>query len=214
MRFNTTALAALCAATTMFASFEAGAVITRHTTLAGFLSAASSVGTDTFDDLSTAGNSTIPVTRSAGAISYRLSGGGLRGLQRSGSDVWATTTTLAGTFSVNTFSQPVYAIGAYFYLTDAGGAITSSIGNANVTDSAGANVALNVFNATGPYFVGFTSTLPLTGVFFSSSSIDRATINDLMLGGSAAPVPEPSAAALLMLGGAGLMVWRRRRPQA
>lgn len=193
-----TSLAA-CLTVALWAPGQAQATITRYTSPAAFLAAAGSVGTDSFQDLSTGTTLATPVARSAGGLAYQLTGASLRGFDRGG-DLWLMSDAGSGWVGLANFAQPVYALGAWFQLTDAAGTVTTSIGNASVEDINGLSSALNVFNATGPYFVGFVSTVPLRSALFSSSSFDRAMLNDVMLGAGTSPIPEPTRALLLLAG--------------
>ncbi len=202
----------------------AHATFTTYTSQASFLAAiggAAAASVDNFNDLA-AGNLPSPSTRTAGAISYQMSGSqgfgaspGLRVLAAGGGDNWMSALNNGANMSASGFSTPVYAAGAFFFVTNDAGAVLSNISTTfSVTDINNAFGSASVINATATTFVGIVSTARLTSVGFGLSSLTHATLNDLTLSSGAAPVPEAGTAALLLGGLLALpgLLRRRHRP--
>jgi hypothetical protein len=185
-----------------FLSMPALAVTTVYTSSASFLAnVAPGAYTESFTALSDppAG----PVLFASGGFAYAaaspvdiyLSGGFL------GTNLPAEALTI--TFS----SGNVKAVGANFYMTNVSDAFQSVAVNLTLSD--GTVLAFTPTTLTNSYR-GFTSTVAITSLVISAPGASLYAGLDNLTVGAVAPIPEPSTWALLALGGAGLLVARRR----
>lgn len=108
------------------------------------------------------------------------------------------------TFTIG-FDAPI-SDAAFFLFTDGSGTtITSSLAGVTLE-----TVTATTYSSSGNDFFGFTgSSFDLITVTVSGSG--NAVIDNLELGQSAAVVPEPGTAAIVMVGLTGLLAFGRRR---
>jgi hypothetical protein len=217
--------AAMAAAVLGFAG-SAGATITVYTSQTDFLAALSAQGEDTFNDLKRA-EVGVSTTRSAGTFSYTasstVSAPGVSFLVGSGSKTDSYLGTDLGQDSIlfTDFSSGVNAIGGDFFVTNAKGAAASRpLGMfLYLVGGGGEEDYEYIPNATASSFLGFVSTDGITELqveqhSFASATGDYTAVNNLYLGTAkmvAAPAPEPSAWALMLVGFGGLGATLRAR---
>lgn len=198
------------------AAAPADATITITTSQSDFLASLSTVGEDTFDNLSSRTNAAT--ARSAGAFRY-VAQGYPGGLARAGSasDYFLSTASNAASLILTNFSSGVSAIGANFFgTTGSGGIATMPFEIDIVADDLLGNVTVQrILNPTASTFIGFTSTDGFSEIgmlVYDHPTGIYPTINNLFMGTAAAPaaVPEPATWAL-MLGGFALVGTTMRR---
>lgn len=203
-------------------SSNASAAITVFTDQASFLTAISAPATDTFQGLSIVGATDSPITRSAGAYSYRaaVSTTSFFGAGTS-ANPWLSTNTATDTIAFSNFTGGVYGLGGNFFGSDLGGAFASGGVILTATDADG-SISQSILNATTSSFLGFVSTSGLTGVTLAAvqpggNSVLWPTADNLTLGGQAvSAVPEPATWAMMIIGfgAVGSMVRTSRRRSA
>ena len=186
-----------------------------------FLAAITNPGVDTFTGFAL-GTAASPLTRSAGAYSYKASvtddvnvfGAGTVG------DPWLSIDFAPNVLTFSTFTSGVAAVGGNFFGSDADGLFQS--GNIVVTyvDATG-TYSQTLVAPTGDTFFGVVS---LTGamISFSIQAVQPSdeeslwpTVDNLTLGqGTSASVPEPAPAALIITGLLAMGLVSRRRNSA
>lgn len=183
---------------------SANATLTVYTSSAGFLAAASSVGTDTFAGFSLIGTTPSPIVRSAGPYTYTgTATGGFFGGGTSG-DPFLSTNLALDSMAFGSFSGGVSAIGGNFFTSNISGLYAPGSITVSVTDSFGATASQTISPAgilTGSY-LGFTSNGTITGM--TVTAVQPATpiwpsVDNLALG-IAVAVPEPGTYAMLLAG--------------
>lgn len=192
------AAALLCAGT------GAQAAITVYTSQADFLSAVSSPGYDTFDDLSVVPYGST-LARTAGSYGYQAySPDGLWGAGGAG-DYWLSNENAYTPIVFQNFSGGVSAFGGNFFTSNISGQYV--IGNLVLTadDGTTLNYALN--GTTTSTFLGFVSDTALTSVTVAGDGgLYWPTANNVVLA-----VPEPATYGMLLAGIGLLGVAARRR---
>jgi hypothetical protein len=184
----------------------AHAQITAHTTLASFLAATSAPGTDTFNSLVDGSTVVGPLTRSAGAYSYRAtsSGDGQFYVAGTATDSWLSTWQSTSNITLSNFTSTVRGVGAYFFgNNDAGDYYANQTIRVTATTASGTLQQL-LTNTTQATFLGFVSTQAFTSILVEvlqppSGGTAYVTVNDLVLARQAI-VPEPTTFALLATG--------------
>ncbi len=212
--FNPLAAAGLLA---FAGASQAGLVV--HTSLASFNAATSAQGTDDFTGFSITGNTPSPITRAAGAYTYRATaahpffGGGTT------ADPFLSTDIATDSILFNNFTGPVTAIGGNFFGSNLSGLFALGDIMLTATDNSGSSTQ-TIVNAAMSSFLGFVSDGTL--VSLSVSSVQPAagflwpSVDNLVLAAGPAappPLPEPSTYALLLLSLAGMGFMRRRAAQ-
>ena len=200
------AIAAAVLAATV--SAPSNAAITVYTTLASFLAAVGTSGTDTYTGFSITGTTASPIVRTAGPYGYTASaststfyGAGTTG------NPWLSTNIATDTVTFNAFTGGTVAgLGGNFFGSDINGAFVSG-GNITLTATdAGGTTTYLLTNATTSSFVGFVSTtgiLSATVTAVQPASPLWPTIDNLVLAGpsTATPgVPEPATWAMMIVG--------------
>jgi PEP-CTERM motif len=106
------------------------------------------------------------------------------------------------------FTTPVYALGAEFYLTDISGNDVAGTTSIIFSDGTTGNITSTASGA--PYgFLGVTSTTPITSLTIDANA--SGFVNMANFYTSATPVPEPATGLVLLTGIAGLACARRRK---
>jgi hypothetical protein len=196
----------------------ASAGVIFYTSEAAFLAAISNPGVDTFDDLPL-GAMGSPITRTAGSYGYQAATSVSTFYNiGSGSDIWLSPDFATAVITFSSFTGGVYGAGAYLFATDEDGGlifIPEIPIYVSVTDSSGTYNS-SIVAAPTPVFLGWVSDLGLLSFSVSASQDTGSpwpTVNDLVLGGNAAAIPEPSTVALSALGLLVLAVapFRRKR---
>ena len=219
-------LAAILAATALLTPTAAQAQITVFNSVAGWLSAVSTPGLDTFNDLDIAeGFYETPLFRNAGVHGYRASA--VEGFVPAGvdvgppplSDTWLSNFFVQDVMVFDNFSPSVRGVGAEFFLTNASGLFVPT-GQISITVVSGAFTDTQTLtNATTTSFRGFTTVGAINSVTVAAvrpnSEQIFATVNNFRLG--AAPtsvIPEPSTYLLMATGVVVLGALSRRRRAA
>lgn len=105
--------------------------------------------------------------------------------------------------TITFIGNPVTAFGGHFTPTDISGQLT--LGTIGVLTSDGGSQS--IINPDASSFLGYTSTVPITSVVFSSPvALTWATIDHFFTG---AALPEPMSLSLLAICGAGLLCRKR-----
>lgn len=211
-------LAALCAAAgTSHAAFVS------YDTLAAFNAAVTTVGVDSFDDLSNGVSEASPLSRTAGSFAYTATAS-TQGFFGAGpaADGWLTTDQFSDSITFSGFAAGVNAIGGFFFGSDLFGELLPGQGILlEATDGQGM-LSQTLLDSSTQSFFGFVSDGTLISLRISAVQADMLfvwpTVNDLMLGsGDVTPpvggVPEPASLALA-LAAMGLLASLRRRPAA
>ena len=193
---------------------------TLYNSQAAYLAAVGATGVDTFDNLSNAGPTATPITRTAGAFGYSAAtpndfyGAG------SGGDYWLSTNVATDTITFNNFTGGVVGFGGLFFGSDINGLFKAGGVTVSATDATG-TTTFTINNATTSSFIGFVSSGPmLSATVFAvqpTSGYLWPTVNNLTLAGAATSgVPEPATWAMLFLGfgGMGYTLRRGRKTRA
>jgi hypothetical protein len=185
----------------LLCSAAARADITVYTSQAAFLAATTAQGVDTFDDLEVVSYGG-PLTRSAGAYTYRATSGPVSNLLWGAGgtgDHWLSNNVLTDSITFSNFCGCVTALGGNFFGSDFAGQFIPGT-NMILTASNGTTTTTAYLNdTTVTSFLGFVSTAPLTSVVLTSGGLYWTTANNLTLA-LAAPVPEPASYGMLLAG--------------
>jgi hypothetical protein len=200
----------------------ARAQFTVYTSLDAWLAAVSAPGLDTFNNI---GNVSIvgPVTRTAGAYSYRANASAGR-MYPAGTlaDRWLSTDDAGSDLVFDNFSPTVRGVGGYFFATDLGGAVANSLVTLTAV-GVGGTTTVTLTNLGATSFWGVVGSGAITSLTVSvaqpatGTDFRFSTANDLRLGAAVTPVnvvPEPSTYALFATGVIGLGAFARRRTRA
>lgn len=208
MRKKLLSLKSLAAAALLCTVAAAQAQITVYNDQASFLAAVTQAGTDTFDDLPMSPLPT-PLARLAGVHGYFASSGPTSIFFPAGSDIdrWLSTAVASDSMTFSNFSSGVYALGGFFFGSDANGAFLPGT-TVTLTAESGVVETVILTDTMTSSFLGFTSNAPLLSVVLTAAQNGIAvwpTANDLTLA-----VPEPGKYAML-LAGLGLVGFAARR---
>lgn len=215
MNLKPLSLKSLTLAALLCTAAAAQADVAMYTDRAAFLAALTLPGTDTFNDL-TITETGSPLSRSAGAYSYRASAGPVSDFFPAGSaaDVWLATTVASDAITFSNFSAGLRAFGGNFFGSDVNGAF--SPGRTMIltaTDGTSART-VNLYNTTVNTFLGFISSNPLSSVTLRPDGVPGnvywVTANDVTMGVVNA-VPEPETYGMLLAGLALVGYAARRR---
>jgi hypothetical protein len=207
----------VAAAALTFAPVVAKAQFAVFTNFSDFLTATSSVGTDTFDNLNEGWNNS-PLARTAGSYNYTVSantsgfyGGG------SAADRWLSSDVSTDIVTFNGFGPSVRGVGGFFFGTDLSGAFAQGFELLITATSASGTSSQTFLSGSTTSFLGFVSTDALQSltVQMKTPSVEAfPTVNNFVVAQAVTTVPEPSTAVLLLVGAAGLMVVVQRRRAA
>lgn len=210
----------LAAALLVFAAGASHAVITVYTSQAAFTAATSAPGVDTYTGFSITSTTPSPITRSAGAYTYRalafdpafpttptsFFGAGTT------ANPWLSTNTATDSIQFDTFTGSPKAIGGNFFDSDVNGAFAAGSITLVATDSFGATSTQTITGATVTSFLGFVSNGTVTKLVVSAvqpaAGFVWPTVDNLTL--AVAVVPEPGTYGM-MLAGLGLVGFLARR---
>jgi hypothetical protein len=204
-------------ATALMAPTLAQAQVTQYGSLAAYLAAVSSPGTDTYTGFSISGTTPSPINRTAGAYSYSASAaGGFFGAGTVGNP-WLSTNNAVDPMVFSGFSSSVRGIGGNFFGSNINGGFQAGDIRIDWTEVGGASGFTILLNATTNSFFGVVSA---GGGFtsFTVTSVQPAgaflwgTVDNFVLG--AAPTttaPEPQTYALVAAGLLAMGVVARRR---
>jgi hypothetical protein len=211
MKNKLLSLPSLALAALLCSAISAQAQITIYTDQAAFLAAVTNAATDTFDDLPMSPLPT-PLARMAGMYSYSASAGPASIFFPAGigTDRWLSTAVSSDSITFSGFSPGVYALGGFFFGSDADGQFTPG-STLTLTALSGATETVTLNDPMTSSFLGFTSNAPLVSLVLSAAQNGTAvwpTANDLTLA-----VPEPGAYGML-LAGLGVVGFAARRRRA
>lgn len=183
--------------------------ITVYENQAQFVAAAGAVETDSFDDLAF-GDQGVVAIRQAGSQSYTVAAGqGLWGSEYSGNS-YLSSAESSDLILFSGFSAETRGLGGTFFgSNDSGDPVARGAIDITVTDATGVLV-LTVSGGIDQGFVGFLSTAAVQAMTLQAQAPDRyfPSVDDFHI---AAPVPEPSTAAMMLMGAAVLPLIRRRK---
>ena len=195
----------LCLAALLCAGASAQAAITVYTSQAGFLSAVSAPGYDSYDDLAVVGYGDTLI-RSAGGYRYdAYSAGGLYGAGGAGGDYWLSNNVRSDPIVFRNFAGGVSAFGGNFFTSDIAGRYV--FGNLVLTAADGTALTYKLNNTTTDSFLGFVSDSALVSVTLATDGgMYWPTANNVVLA-----VPEPATYGMLLAGIGLVGVGARRR---
>jgi len=140
-------------------------------------------------------------------VSYQISAPGLLYINQDQNGNNAVGNYVQSDNVTVTFTTPVYAVGAEFYLTDING--NGVAGTTSILFSGGTTGNIPSTMSGPPYgFFGVTSTTPITSLVINANL--SGFVNMANLYTSASPVPEPATGLILLAGITGLACARRR----
>ena len=206
------------AAVALMAASTSQAAITVYTNLAAFTAATSNPGTDTYTGFSILGQTTSPITRTAGAYTYTAATPGNFYGAGTTANPWLSTNQALDSITFSGFTSTVRGIGGNFFGSDIGGAFAAGNITLSVTDGGGTTTQ-TIVGATTSSFLGFVSTGPITNMVLTSVQPQTGflwpTVDNLVLaqGRIQNAVPEP-ATWMMMIGGFGLVGASMRRRAA
>lgn len=175
---------------------------------ASFEAAVSVGGTDTFDDLPAGAPIPSPFDRWAGTLPYTATAQhGLYGAAWAAGGMFLST--WEGYETITLYPKGINAIGGTFFYTDFSGNFISSVLVVRATDEAGIATYNSFIPKSGPQFVGFLSNGSIISLEIQRES-GYSSIENLMLGTTPVPVPEPAGFALMISGLAVLGILSRR----
>jgi hypothetical protein len=203
------------------ASGAADAALTVYSSQPSFAAAISNPGVDSYNDLTSAATVATPLSRTAGAYSYTASVGPVSEFFPAGGlgDVWLAPDNRGDTIQFSGFAAPVRGVGGFFFGSDENGAFTATPSTITVmaTDADGSAFQALV-NPSTSTFLGFVSNRPISSisVWVGTQGVGTSgvwpTINNLTLGVS--PVPEPQPFLLAIAGLALIRTVAARRKEA
>lgn len=195
-----------------------------YATFDSFLAAINGYAIDDFDDLAPA-LLEGPQARGAGTYAYTVQSGGfplnnLYGVSNpdAATDNWLSVEDGSTSLSFGGFSNSVFSIGGRLFATLLSGAPSGTKVRVQAMDVLGNNIDVALMPASAEDFFGvrFDNALASFSVTADNSNFANvqeayfATVNDLVVGGGAVPVPEPRSVWLLVSGLALLVVLPRR----
>jgi PEP-CTERM motif len=222
MRTNRIARTILATVVAIALPAVAQAQLTTYTTLASYLAAISAPGTDNFNALALGTTPAGPLTRTAGAYSYRATSGGdgLFYIAGSATDRWLSNNTPTAAITFDNFTSSVRGVGGYFFGNDVSGNFYAGQTIRVTATTASGTLQQLLTNTTTGTFLGFVSTSAFTSIMIeviqpAVGGTAWVTANDVVLG-AARVVPEPAtfalfASGLLILG---VLAQRRRARHA
>lgn len=214
MKLNPFSLKTATLAALLLAAAAVQADVAVYTDRTAFLAALSASGTDTFNDLARLEMGS-PLSRSAGAFTYRASAGPVSDFWPIGSaaDVWLSTTIDTDTITFANFAAGVRGFGGNFFGSDVNGDFSPGRTMILTATDGTSTRTVNLANTTTTTFLGFVSSDPLAYVTLHGEGLPGvvywATANDVTLGLVSA-VPEPEGYGML-LAGLGLVGFAMRR---
>ena len=220
MRIITLPLRIFAVASSIAISGAVQAALVVFNTQASFFAAVTSPGVDTYAGLSVTQSTASPVTRSAGLYVYTAASPNNFFGAGSAANPSLSTNEAADAITFSNFSGFPNAIGGLFFDTDIDGALASGSLQLTATDSLGA-ISNQTIAGGATSFLGFVSTGTLASLVvravqpaggFLWPAVDNLTLA-LAPPSGPAPIPEPTSAALLLvgLGGLAAVVSRRTR---
>ncbi len=197
MKTNTHILVAAVLALTLVGAKDANALVTTYTSSGTFAAnVAPGSYTEGFQSLSIVSSTPGPLNYASAGFSYTATTTTTKffGAGPSGNH-WLSTNTAADTITITFTSGNVTAIGGYFFGSNASGGLDAHATDVTLNDGTVVNLGA-LTNTTS--FAGFTSDVPITSlsvVMPNNTGTPRyfwPTVNDLTVGISSAPVPEPT----------------------
>lgn len=204
MNLKPMSLKSLTLAVLLCTAAAAQADVTVYTDRAAFVAALSMPGIDTYNDL-IIDETASPLSRTAGAYSYRASAGPVSDFYPAGSgaDTWLATVVASDTITFSNFTTGLRAFGGNFFGSDVNGAFEAGRTMVLTANDGATARTVNIYNTTLTTFLGFISTNPLASVTLHPDGIAGnvywATANDVTMGVVNA-VPEPESYGMLLAG--------------